>query len=141
MDECLNGQPVGIESKARNDTLASRANHGMMAKLLALMHIGDMHLDHGGRDAEDAVVQGDTGMRVGACIEHHSVDTEAVVLQTVDELALDVALLIGYLDSRIEGPQLFQVVLKGAVPIDIGFTYTQQIKVGPIDDENFHTSL
>ena len=52
-----------------------------MAELLALVHIGDMHLYARAFHAADAILQGNAGVGVGTRIEHYAIVGEAYFLQ------------------------------------------------------------
>ena len=75
-----------------------------MTELLTLVDIGDVHLDNWALQRADAVVQGYAGMGVGTGVEHNAVAApEAHLLHLVDEAALDITLIVGYLDVGVAG--------------------------------------
>ena len=84
----------------------------MVAELLALVHVADVHLHHGAFDGADAVEQGYGRVGVGSRIEHDAVGGEANLLHLVDELALDVALIVAQFHFRKSPLEFWQVVLK-----------------------------
>ena len=93
--QCLDGQAIGVEPEATDDTTTGTADHGVVTELLALVDIRDMYLDDRALQRADAVVQGYAGMGVGTGVEHDAVAlAKARLLHLVDELTLDVALIV-----------------------------------------------
>ena len=84
----------------------------MVAELLALVDVRDVHLDDRTLQRAYAIVQGHGGMRVRPGIEHNAVEGEAHLLHLVDEFTLDIALIVGNLDIRITRLQLWQILVK-----------------------------
>ena len=82
-----------------------------MSEFLTLVNVGDMNFHYGAFHAPYTVLQGYTGMRVGTGIENNSVVTESYFLQLIDELALDIALIILYLDIGIFSFQLWPLII------------------------------
>ena len=64
-----------MKAEASNNTFTGYTNHGAVAILFALVHIGDMHLHNGTRQRADAISQCNTRMRLGTRIESHAVCT------------------------------------------------------------------
>jgi len=113
----------------------------MMAELLALVYVGDMYLYHRALQTADAVLQGDAGVGVGSGVEHHAIVAEAYFLKLVDELALDVALIILYLDVGVFGFQLRQIALERIAAINTRLSYAQEVQVWTIDDLYLHNRM
>ena len=109
----LDSKTIGIEAKAADNALAGSGNHRVVAELLTLMNVRDVHLNDWRLQRTDAVVQGNGGMRIGTGIQHDTVVSEADLLHLVDEFALNVALVILDLDAGILGLQLGQILLEG----------------------------
>ena len=135
------GQSVAVHTETADDTEAGRGEPGVVAEVLALVHIGDMHLDDGCGDSTDAVVQGDTGVGIGTGIEHDAVVSESHLLHLVDEFSLHIALIVVYLHAGIALPQLFETSLKGVAAIDARFAFAQQVEVGTVDNLYLHLVL
>jgi hypothetical protein len=72
-----------------------------MSELLALMDVGDMHLDNGTFQRANTVVKSHRSVGIGTCIEYHAVKAKAHLLQLIDQFSLNVALVVGYLHVRI----------------------------------------
>ena len=133
--QCFYGQAVRVEPETADHASASGRNHGVMAKLLALMHVGDVHLNDGDVERTNAVVQCHTGVGICAGIEHDALRAIDVgLLQAVDEKSLYVALIVGYLVIGIVLTQLLQTGFHGVGTIDARFALTQEIKVGSVDN-------
>ena len=81
-----------------------------MAVILAGEDVADVHLDGGGRDGGQGVVQRHACVAVAAGVDNDAVSLEAHLLYAVNQLALDVALEIAYLDVGEAVAQLFYVV-------------------------------
>ena len=91
-----------------------------MSEFLTLVNVGDMNFHYGAFHAPYTVLQGYTGMCVGTGIENNSVVTESYFLQLIDELALDIALIILYLDIGIFSFQVWKV------------TFERILRLGPL---------
>ena len=112
----------------------------MVAELLALVYIRDMHLDDGTAQRTDAVVQRHTGVGVGTGIEHDTVIAaiEARLLHLIDKLTLNIALEIVYLDVGKSRTQLLQVAVKRLTAVDARLTLAKQVQVRAVDNLYFH---
>lgn len=106
----------------------------MVAELLTLVNIGDMHLDNGCLQRADAVVQSHRSMCIGTCVEHDTVVCKAHLLHLVDQLTLHIALEILDVHVRIALPQLREVLLEGRRAVDTLFTGSQQVEIRTIND-------
>ncbi len=140
MVQRFDGEAVGVEAEAADDTLAGCRDEGMVAELFTLMDIGDVHLDDGALQRADAVVESHRRMGIGSGIEHDAVVTEAHLLHLVDELALDIALVIVDGDVGILCPQLRQILVEGGRAVDARLTGAEEVQIGTIDDLDFHIS-
>ena len=109
-----------------------------MSEFLTLVNVGDMNFHYGAFHAPYTVLQGYTGMRVGTGIENNSVVTESYFLQLIDELALNIALIIPYLDIGIFSLQLWKVTFERIVAVNTWLANTKQIEVGAIDNLYLH---
>jgi len=92
----------------------------MMTELLALMYIGDMYLDNRALQRADTVVERHRSVGIGSCIQHDAIKGETYLLHLVDELAFNIALIVGNLDIRILGLQLWQVLLERRRTVNTG---------------------
>ena len=139
--QCLNSQPIGVEPEAGNHAQTSTRDHRAMAELLAFVHVGNMNLHHRALQRANAVLQGDARMGVGTCVEHDAVGLEAHLLQLVDQLTLDVALVIGNLHIGELGAKCGQKLVERRRAVDAWLTRAQQIQVRSVDDLNLlHTN-
>ena len=109
----------------------------MVTELFALVYIRDVYLHDGTSQRADAVVQGYRGVGIGSRVEHDAVVAEAHFLHLVDELALHIALVVGYVDVRKLSLQLGQILLERLGTVDAGLANAQQIQVGTIDNQDF----
>ena len=98
-----------------------------MAELLTLVDIGDVDLDDGTAQRADTVLQRHTGMRVGSGIQHDTIVTaeEPRLLHLINQLTLDVALIIVYLDIGEALTQFRQVAVERLRAIDARLTLAQ----------------
>ena len=76
-------------SEPADDPFASRRNHGVVAEIFSLVHVGDVHFDDGEVDGAYGIVQGYGRVGIGPGVEHHAVDMFVHgSLKAVDEFAL-----------------------------------------------------
>ena len=90
----------------------------VMAEFLALVHIGICTSTQGGIFMlRMQSCKGNAGVGVGTRGEHYAIVGEAYFLQLVDKFALDVALIVFYLTSRVFSLQLWQIALERVTAI------------------------
>ena len=114
------------------------ADVGVVAKFLAAENIRKVDLDDRNVDHPQGIEQRHGSVGVGAGVDDQSGSPSARTLHPVDQLGLAVGLkeLDGQTD-RIGAPPYrgFDVGQRlGA--IDIGFPATQEVQVGPVEDQN-----
>jgi hypothetical protein len=111
-----------------------------MSELLALVHIANVYLNDRAFQRTDAVVQGYRGMGVGSCVEHDAVVGKAYFLHLVNQLSLHIALIVFYLYIGILCLQLRQILIERCRAVDAWLASAQEVKIGSVDNENFHNS-
>ena len=109
-----------------------------VAKWLALMWVGQMHLDHRRTDRFDRVMQCNRCVGIGPRIEQHSLGTTGLCLmQPVDQHALMIGL------AQIDGkPQshclLFQHhadIVERLRPVNLWLTRAEEVEIGAVEDK------
>ncbi len=65
----------------------------MMAELLALVHVGDMHLDDRAFERVERVEDGDRGVGEGGGVDDDAGGASAASMDPVDDLVLAIALM------------------------------------------------
>ena len=111
----------------------------MLAIRFPFCDVGDMHLNDGDADGADAVGQGDGGVGVASGVHHHGVVLSVSLLQFVDQQAFVVGLEIGDFVLWKTFAELGQVIVKGNVTIDFGLAFAEEVEVGAVEDEDFHS--
>ena len=71
--QSLYSQAVAVQSEATDDAYAGTANHGVVAELLTLMHVGDVYLHDRSFYATDGILKGDAGVGVRTCVQHDAI--------------------------------------------------------------------
>ena len=111
----------------------------MLAKFLALVNVGKMNLDCGQPGGKKCVANGHTRVGVGRGIDQNAIKT---IARLPDQIH-DFALMIG-LDDFKPGlkPAGFALkipinALDGHMPVDFNLPLSEQLKIGPMDDEDF----
>jgi hypothetical protein len=84
---------------------------------------------------------GTAAMRIAARVEDDAVGLEALALQGVHDLALEVALVVDDVDVRMPGFQLGQEAVEAPVAIDAGLPLPEQVEVGSVDDRDTHVEI
>ena len=110
----------------------------MSAVRLALGDVGKMYLHDGDADGADAVGQSDGSMGVTSWVHYNGIVLTISLLQLVDEAALVVRLVVGNLVLRKRFDEFRQVFLEGHRAIDFGLALAQKVKIGAVEDEDFH---
>ena len=73
VSQCCNSQAIRVEPESADHTLARCRYHRLVAELLALVNVRDVHLDHRTLQAPDAVVQRHARVGVRPCVQHDAV--------------------------------------------------------------------
>ena len=118
VEQRFESQSVGVHAEAAYHAEARRRHHRLVAELLALVHVADVHFDDRRADRADAVEQRHRGVCVCAGVEDDAVRLEACFLQLVDEHALDVALIVVDIHVRILTAELVEILFERGVAVD-----------------------
>ncbi len=111
----------------------------MSAVLFTGKDIANMHLNHGGGDGGDGIVDGDAGVAVAPSIEDDAVGSEAHLMEAVDEFPLDVALVVADFYVKELLPKAVNHFLHGGMSIDGRLALARKVKVRSVDDfDMFH---
>ena len=109
-----------------------------MAEWLAGVDVADVNLDDGSSDGGDGVSDGDRRVGVAAGIEDDGAVVKTHLLQTVHNLALDVGLIDVDVVLWELLDELMQVLVEGAVSIDLGLALAHEVQIRAVDDVNNH---
>lgn len=124
-------QIVPVHPQPRHNAHGLIAEVAMVPEALARIHVGDVHLDEGDRDAHQGIADGDAGVRVCARVDHDCLDALALGgVDPVDEGALRVGLEVGEggAGGGAEGGALGDHVGKGGGAVSAGVR-TEEIAV------------
>lgn len=112
------------------------------AKRFPLVDIRNMHFYNRRADSRHRIAQTDTGVSISTGIEHDSLCLpEPVLLDGINEVALVIALNVGQAVSREEPLEFFQIILKTAVPVQVGFALPEQVEVRSVQNQDVHRLL
>ena len=106
----------------------------MATILLSGIDIADVHLDDRSGNGSDGIVDGHTGVAIASSIEDDAVGGEAHLMQTVDDFAFDIALVLAYLGFGETAMQVSNHLLHGDMPVNIWLTPACEVQIGPVDD-------
>ena len=112
-----------------------------MAERFAAVDVADVDFNHGCGDGCHGIGDSDRRMGIAACVEDNAALVEAHRLQAVHDFALDVALIDvdGVLRELLN--EFLQVLVEGAVAIDLGLAPAHKVQVGTVDDVDNHYFL
>lgn len=114
----------------------------MMAELLSLMHVADMHFDYRSLHSLDCIVNSYGSVGICTCIENDTIHlAESDLMDLIDYSTLVVALVVINLDILMGIAQLPKILFKRSRSIDTWFTFAQKIEIWSIDDQNSHNIL
>ena len=136
MNQCFNGQALGIEAEATDDSLACRRDERVMAELLTLVNIRYVYLNDGTFQRTYAIVQGYRRVSISSSIQYNAVGREPDFLHLVDEFTLYVALVVSNLNVWIHSLQLWQILVERRGSVDTRLPCTKQVQVGSVDNLN-----
>lgn len=104
----------------------------MVAIFLTSEDVADMDFYNRGCDSGDSVMNRNGGVAVASCIEDNPIVRETHLMNLIDQLAFDIALIVVNLHIRESRPQLREEVLKGSTAIDIGFSNPEEVEIGSV---------
>ena len=134
----MEGEAVAVEAETGDDALANGRQERLVAERLTAVDVADVNLDHGSGDGSDSIGDSDRRVGVTAGIQDDAAVVKTHLLQAVHNLPLDVALIDVDGVLRIALNQFLQVLVKGAVAIDLGLTLAHKVQVGTVDDVDNH---
>ena len=105
----------------------------MVAEGLALVDVGDVHLDDRRLERIQRIEDGDRGVGEGSRIDRKAAGGLARLVDPVDDLVFAVALVEAQLELELIR-QLAAVRLdigQGLVAVDLGLTLAQRFRLGP----------
>ena len=134
----MEGEAVAVEAEAGDDALADGRQERLVAERFTAVDVADVNLYHGGGDGSDGIGDGDRRVGVAAGIQDDAAVVKTHLLQAVHNLPLDVALIDVDRVLWIALNQFLQVLVEGAVAIDLGLTLAHKVQVGTVDDVDDH---
>ena len=110
----------------------------LTAEGLALLDVGNVHLDRGEVDRGQSVLKGPAVVGQGPGVYHQAIDPGTGLVDPVDQLAFVVRLKCLDLQPQLGSPGADPILElgQGGVSIDMGLAHAEQVEVGAIEDEN-----
>src|SRR6185312_9091744 len=105
-----------------------------MPGLLALIHIGDMHLDHRSLNSCNGIGNSHRSMGVSAGVHNDTVDRKTYFMQFIDNFALHIALIIVESDVWVAFAELFKIAFKTCVAVDRFLANAKEVQIGAVDN-------
>ena len=135
----MESEAVAVEAEASDDALADGRQERLVAERFAGVDVANVDLDDGDLDGGNGIGDGNRRVGVTARIEDNTTALlKAHNLQSVHNLALDVALIDVDIVLRELLSKFLQVLVERTVAIDLGFAFTHEVQVGAVDDVDFH---
>jgi mono/diheme cytochrome c family protein len=132
------GPPAAMGAEAANDAMGDRRDMAVVAEGLALVDIGQMHLDHRHAGQPQGVMDGDRGVTVGSGIDDDPAGRRMRLLDPSDEFGLAVAL--ARFDDEPESLGARRAARlelgQGLAAIDVGLPHPEQVQIGAVEDED-----
>ena len=100
----VQSKKIAVAAEAGNDPPGGAGNIGIVAELLALINIGQVHLDHRDAAGLQGIEDGYRRMGVAAGIENDGVEVPAALLNPVDQITFAVALAAVDGQAEFAGP-------------------------------------
>ena len=134
----MEGEAVAVEAEAGDDALADGRQERLVAERLTAVDVADVNLYHGGGDGSDGIGDGNRRVGVTTGIQDDAAVVKSHLLQAVHDFPLDITLIDVDRVLRIALNQFLQVLVEGAVAIDLGLTLAHKVQVGTVDDVDDH---
>jgi len=109
-----------------------------MPEFFPCVYVGDMDFDHRCFYAGNRIVDRHRSMRIGPGVQYDSIGGKTRFVELVHDFSLNVRLIIIQFDPIEPLLQLPEIILKGFVSINRGFSLAKQIQVWAIDNLDFH---
>ena len=134
--DAAEGELVALRAAADDDAVRPERDVGVVAEALALVDVGDVHLDHRPLEGVEGVEDGDRGVGEGAGIDGDSNGLLAGLVDPVDDLALPVRLQEAEGEAELGG-QRGAVALdvgEGLVAVDLRLALAEEVEVRSVED-------
>lgn len=134
----LNSNLIPMNTKSNNNTRRLITEIRVMSPRLAGMDIAHMQLNKWNANTQQRIANGHRGVRVGARVDHDSVDLAARGLDAIDDCALMVG-LEGIESAVMAGGNRAAVGLdirEGGAAVDVRFASAQEVEVGAVNEED-----
>ena len=110
----------------------------MMAKRLAFVDVGNVHLDHRAIKGGQRIKNRDGCMRIGCGVDDDTCRCTARFLHPIDQLTFVVGLMKANRQPQILGQCRTRLghVIQGLGPVNLGLTQAQKVQVRAVQNEN-----
>lgn len=134
------GQGIALQTEASDKPGTLGCNNTVVAKFLAGIHIGDMHLYHRHLDGANGIVNGNGGVCISTGIKYNPIAGKTNFMQFVYQFAFDVTLVIMKVNCGKTIDEGLKEYFKRLCPVNFRLTFAQQVEVRSVDDLDFHAS-
>ncbi len=145
--EATHRQKVAVWAESGDLRQGDTRNKGFVAKLLALMNVGEVYFDSRKRDGGDRITDSDARMRIPGRINNDPVEPSLCFLYPRHQLAFKIRLANRHADPMFFGESCQSRVhfRKGSGPVDRFLSGPQEVQIGTVEHEQpqhlFRTSL
>jgi len=105
----------------------------------SFVDIGDVNFDDGRLYGRNSIGNGQRRVGVGTGIEDDTVVAEAHFMQFVYDCPFVVALKVVNMKAGEAASEVEEKILKAVIAIDFGLPLAEEVEVGAIDDDDFHS--
>src|SRR5690554_3280572 len=109
-----------------------------MSVVLSGEGVGYMDFNYGCLHGSYRIRYPDGSMGISRSIEDDAIIFAFRLLDFIDEFPFDIRLIIGELDVLILILKRFQKVVESFCAVNIVFPSTEQVEIGPVNDDYFH---
>ena len=134
-----NGHRIAIDAEPHNHAVSSGRDIGVVPKHLALVHVGNVHLDHRAVEGVKRIKDRDGGVGIGTGVDDDPGVGCARLVDPVDQLALVIGLLHPDGDIACCGAAQVGHVIQCCMAVYIWLALAKQVQVRAVEDKNsFH---
>src|SRR4051794_16229464 len=130
-------EQVALGTEACDHAVSARGDEGVVPKLLTLVHVRDVHLDHRRLEGVECVQDRHRGVGEGGRVHHDAAGDLARFVNPVNQFVFPVGLVKADVEVQFLGqfPAISLNICQRLMAIDVRLALAKQVEVRPVEDE------
>src|SRR5690606_9332767 len=129
---------ITLQSETEYHPFSIRGNIGLVPEGFPAEGVGYMYFHDRDGYPLYGISYTNGSMGIGSCIENNTVITKPCFMEFINDLPFYIGLIIIQLNIRKFAAKFSQKIFKGFGAVYFGLPLSEKVKVGPVDDNEFH---